>query len=253
MTTNPFFSDAIHPSWHECLQSSLQQMDATYLQHLLRSTHWLPGHEKIFNAFSLPINQVNYVLFGESPYPRQESANGYAFWDASVAELWSESGLSKKVNRATSLRNIVKMLLVAEGMLQKDNASQEAIAQLNKQALVQTNDEFFTNLIQHGFLLLNATPVLQENAPLKDAKAWHPFMANLLSCLLQQRPQTKFILLGRIANQIDSFISALNVEKLYAEHPYNLSFITNQRVIDFFQPLHLLRKERANSHANQLA
>lgn len=243
MTTHAFNLNNVHPSWRDCLQKGLSKVDSDYLQTLTHSHHWLPGPEKIFNAFSLPMDKVNYVLFGESPYPRQESANGYAFWDASVTALWSETGLSKKVNRATSMRNILKMLLIAEGALKQNQSDQESISKANKQAFVQTNDEFFTNLIDKGFLLLNATPVLQETgAPQKDARAWLPFVKELLDCLLQKRPQVKFILLGRIANTIDNLIDQ-TVEKLYAEHPYNISFISNQKVLDFFKPLHLLRRE----------
>lgn len=214
-------------------------MDANYLAQLNQSTAWLPGPEKIFNAFTLPLDKVNYVLFGESPYPRAASANGYAFWDAAVDGLWSSTGLSKQVNRATSLRNILKMLLVAEGMLDPQQTSQEAIAKLNKVNMIQSNDELFNNLLAHGFLLLNATPVLHDK-PQKDARAWLPFMRELLQCLLEQRPQVKFILLGKIAGTIDELIPEHRQFNLYAEHPYNLSFITNQNVLDFFRPLRLL-------------
>lgn len=242
MTIYPFDLNPVHPSWQECLQKGIHQIDTNYLHQLSLSMDWLPGPGKVFNAFSLPMHKVNYVLFGESPYPRKESANGFAFWDAAVHELWSETGLNKKVNRATSLRNILKMLLIAEGVIDKNNSSQEIIARLNKQSFVQTNDALFANFIQQGFLLLNATPVLQVNgSPLKDARAFQPFMRELLDCLLQHRPQVKLILLGRIANTIDSLIPNINVDKLYAEHPYNISFITNQTVIDFFKPLHLLK------------
>src|SRR5580658_270255 len=150
-------------SWLACLQRGLDKMDPVYLKKLADSSTWLPGPDKIFNAFSLPIEKTNYVLFGESPYPRRESANGYAFWDASVKELWSATGLNKKVNRATSLRNILKMLLIAEGVMNKNNTGQEEIAKVNKDSLVQTNDELFANFLQHGFLLLNATPILQSD------------------------------------------------------------------------------------------
>jgi uracil-DNA glycosylase len=217
---HPFNFNVVDQSWHDCLQRGLSKMDPAYLEKLTHSTHWLPGPEKIFNAFSLPLHEVNYVLFGESPYPRRESANGYAFWDASVKELWSETGLSKKVNRATSLRNIMKMLLIAEGLIHESNSGQEEIAKANKKLCVQTNDAFFTNLINHGFLLLNATLVLHANSPQQDARFWQPFIKELLDCLLQKRPQVKFLLLGRIANTIDSLITDPNLEKLYAEHPY---------------------------------
>lgn len=241
MATHPFDLSTTDASWQECLQRGLSKLDPAYLKELSRSDDWLPGPEKIFNAFSMPLNKVNYVLFGESPYPRRESANGFAFWDAAVNELWSDTGLSKKVNRATSLRNILKMLLIAEGAISKNNSSQEAIAQLDKQSFVQSSDALFSNLIQHGFLLLNATPILSNEAPQKDARAFYPFTQEILDCLLQHRPQVKFILLGRIAITIDKMLPSSSVEKLYAEHPYNLSFITNQKVIDFFKPLHLLR------------
>ncbi len=240
--TMPLNLNVADPSWLECLQKGLKKIDPDYLQQLSSTNNWLPGPDKIFNAFSLPLEKVNYVLFGESPYPRSESANGYAFWDASVHELWSPTGLNKKVNRATSLRNILKMLLIAEGLISKNNSGQDEIAKVNKDALVQTNTEFFNNLLRHGFLLLNATPVLQSGAPHKDARAWYPFTKELLDCLLLKRPHVKFILFGRIAGMIDNLISHPHLEKIYAEHPYNISFITNDKVIAFFRPLHLLRR-----------
>jgi uracil-DNA glycosylase len=190
------------------------------------------------------------VLFGESPYPRAHSANGYAFWDAAVTALWSSQGLSKPVNRATSLRNIIKMLLVAEGLLASHDTSQAAIAAVDKQELVKHNEELFHNMINHGFLLLNASPVLSEQAPQHDARAWAPFMKEILHYLLQQRPHTTFILLGRIATTIDAILPSQPVNKLQAEHPYNLSFIKNQKVIEFFQPFHLLRPSSQAGTAN---
>lgn len=242
MTMYPFNMHVVDDTWKDCVQKGLSCMDPQYLDQLKHTREWLPGPDRIFNAFSIPLTKVNYVLFGESPYPRSESANGYAFWDASVNELWSSTGLSKKVNRATSLRNILKMLLIAEGQLKKSHAGQDAIARVDKHCFVQTNNELFSNLIGHGFLLLNASPVLQSGPPQKDARAWYPFMREILDCLLQKRPHVTFILLGRIANTIDQLITHNQPDKkLYAEHPYNLSFITNPKVLDFFRPLHLLK------------
>ncbi|MHB1221743.1 MAG: uracil-DNA glycosylase family protein [Gammaproteobacteria bacterium] len=241
MTMHPFNLDTVHPSWKPCLKKGLAAMDPSYLDHLTHTLNWLPGPEKIFSAFSLPLDQVNYVLFGESPYPRAKSANGYAFWDAAVKELWSPTGLSKPVNRATSMRNILKMLLIAEGLLPPNNTSQEAIANIDKTHLIQTNDAFFNNMLNHGFLLLNATLVLQETgAPQKDARAWYPFIKEVTTTILTERPKVELILLGRIANTIDALLPPIRVKKLYAEHPYNLSFIHHPQVIDFFKPLHLL-------------
>lgn len=241
-TTYGFNFDAVHPSWHNAISEGLNAMDAIYLQKLATNNDWLPGPKNIFNAFSLPISKINYLLFGESPYPRRESANGYAFWDAAVKELWTETGLSKRVNRATSLRNIMKMLLVADKALTKDITDQETIAKVNKQHYVQTNTELFENFIRHGFLLLNASLVLQNGSPVKDAKAWYPFMRHIMKHLLNKNPKIELILFGRIANSVDKLISSNQVKRLYAEHPYNHTFIKNQAVLDFFRPLRLLNK-----------
>lgn len=247
MNTHQLFNlDAAHPSWHACLKEGLAKIDPAYLENLYQNTNWLPGHQKIFNAFSLPVDKTNYVLFGESPYPRSASANGYAFWDAAVTQLWSETGLSKTVNRATSLRNIIKMLLIAEGKLQLEHTSQSDIAQVDKQHLIKTNQELFQNLLQHGFLLLNATPVLQPDQVKKDARAWEPFTDHVLQFLFEKHPTAQLILLGNIANTIDKLVGKYNIQRLYAEHPYNISFIQNQKILQFFQPLHLLRPTQAN-------
>lgn len=236
--------NVVHPSWRAHIERALKKMDSDYLAQLSNSTHWLPGHDNIFNAFSQPLHNVHYVLFGESPYPRKESANGFAFWDAAVKELWSDNGLAKKVNRATSLRNILKMLLVADGKLQQTQTTQEAISKINKSSYVQTNDAFFQNLLDHGFLLLNATPVLQlDLPPQKDAKAWQPFIAEIMRTIIQERQQAKIILFGKIAHTIDPLLPQREIETLHAEHPYNLSFISNTKVIHFFQGLHLLDKK----------
>lgn len=240
MTINPFVTTNIDASWHAPIENSLACMDQAYLKHLATANDWLPGPMNIFNAFSIPINDVRFVLFGESPYPRQASANGYAFWDNAVNELWSQQGLTKAVNRATSLRNFIKMLLLAEGDLSPSNTSQEAITSLDKSKYVQTNQALFGNLLRHGFLLLNASPVLSQRPPKKDAAAWKPFNRSILHCLHKKNPDVCLVLLGRIAIEIEQLISDLPIHKLIAEHPYNLSFISNPKVIHFFKPLRLL-------------
>lgn len=229
-----------HPSWQPCLKAALNKMDPHYLETLLLDADWLPGCNRIFSAFSLPVEQTNYILFGESPYPRAASANGYAFWDAAVHHIWSDTGLSKPVNRATSLRNIIKMLLIAEETLTANNTTQTEIARLDKSHFVQTNDQLFQNFIHHGFLLLNATPVLRPAKVRQDAAAWQPFIRHVLDFLFEKHPDVQLILFGNIANLIDKLVHGHPVKKLYAEHPYNISFITNQKVIDFFKPMHLL-------------
>jgi uracil-DNA glycosylase len=130
----------------------------------LAQDQYLPTEQRLFAAFALPLNKVKYVLVGEGPYPRAESATGVCFMDGAVGSLWSEEvggGLSKPVNKATSLRNFMKMLLVADGQL-LENTAGEAMAAVSAQARSGAGSHILTladmqrKLTEQGFLLLNA-------------------------------------------------------------------------------------------------
>ena len=186
-------------------------------------------------------------MIGESPYPRSESANGIAFFDAAVGELWSAQGLSKPVNRATSLRNIIKTALLAEGHLDKDDegkVTQAAIAAIDKHRLVQSLDEFFANLQQAGLLMLNATPVLHpERKPIQEARYWQAFLEQLLASISEHATeQITLLLWGKIAQQVEAMPASRPYRKLICEHPYNLSFIDNPQMQDLFASLSPLQQ-----------
>ncbi len=240
--TMTLYEKPVDPSWQPLLQQAWEHIDPHYKETLCKKTDWLPGPTHLFNAFSLPLPKVRYILFGESPYPRPLSANGYAFWDGKVTSLWSEKGLSKTVNRATSLRNIMKMLLVADNLLSPDNTTQEAIAAINKNHLVQTATDLFSHFLEAGFLLLNTTPVLSERPVRQEARYWYPFVSQLLTSLSEQASHIELILFGKVAETINTIAASHTFKCLYAEHPYNLSFINNPQVLDFFRPLHLLQR-----------
>lgn len=233
----------VHPEWDKILTDAITKLSPQYVDYLQTSDLWLPGIQSLFAAFSHPLSSTRYILLGESPYPRAESANGYAFWDNSVGSLWSETGLSKPVNRATSLRNLIKMLLVARGDLVHD-LSQNAIARLDKSKLIQTASELFSQLMSHGFLLLNASLVYSEGQVNEHARQWRLFILALLEGLAIQKPSLQLVLLGRIADMIPKTTLPIG---LRAEHPYNLSFITNPNVVQFFKPMDLLHHERTNN------
>ncbi|MBX9704823.1 MAG: uracil-DNA glycosylase, partial [Gammaproteobacteria bacterium] len=145
-----FITSHIHPSWTKIVAKALACMDQNYLQHLSDNPDWLPGASNILNAFSLPLDKTRYILFGESPYPRAQSANGYAFWDAAVTEIWSTQGFSKPVNRATSLRNFIKMLLVADNALSLNDTSQPAISKIDKSIYISKLDDLFNHIQESG-------------------------------------------------------------------------------------------------------
>ena len=254
---SPFWSRQLqlaHPSWQPHLKNGLDAVHAanpSYLANLERA-HFLPTQDRIFAAFSQAIDDVRYVLIGEGPYPREESATGICFMDGGVDVLWSEDGLAKKLNRATSLRNFMKMLLVAEGLLDEALTTKEAVAKARhlgmqqQPPLIERLAQLQENLFRQGFLLLNASLVFRADVPpAQDAKAWLPFLCVILSALTAKNENRKceveLVLWGKIAEQVRAMQESHLFSLIIAEHPYNLSFVTNKLMQAFFKPMQLLR------------
>ena len=230
----------VSPDWLPFIHKAVETMDKGYIQTLSSTDNWLPGTAHLFSAFSLPLAKTQFILLGESPYPRKASANGYAFWDAAVKDIWSLTGLSKTVNRATSLRNFIKMLLLTHDYLEANTLSQAAIADISKTRLIKTAQDLFENMQKKGILLLNASLVLSEQPIKYDAQHWFSFLLSLIRQLDQAGHPVHFILLGKIAEKILPFIPAHWPQPFIAAHPYNLSFIHDVAVQDFFKPFNLI-------------
>ncbi len=239
-------ASAVHAQWRSPLTQALQTMDADYLRTLLDDPDWLPGANRLLRAFQRDRKNCRYILFGESPYPRAASANGIAFYDAAVSDLWSDKGLSKAVNRATSLRNIMKTALLAEGLITPDaqgKISQHVIAALDKTRLIENIGQLFDALQARGFLLFNATPVLHaQRKPVQEARFWRPFMAALLAHIAADPTPPTLVLWGKVAEQIRALPKASAFTQLRSEHPYNISFIHNKTMQQLFAELQLLQK-----------
>ncbi|MDK6080424.1 uracil-DNA glycosylase [Massilia varians] len=240
--------DRVDASWRPILEAGLQAVTAADPGYLpaLAVDDYLPTEGRIFAAFAQPLDKVRYVLVGEGPYPRAESATGVCFMDGAVGELWSETGLSKPVNRATSLRNFMKMLLVANGQLDAGDTGGSAMAPVAQAARtngsIQTLAQLQDNLIEQGFLLLNAALVFRKHvAPAIDARAWQPFLQTVLAALASQPKPPTLVLWGKIAEQLKKLPEAARLPQIHAEHPYNLSFIQHQGMQALFGPMELLR------------
>jgi uracil-DNA glycosylase len=238
-------------SWHPHLLAGLEAMMAATPDYLpaLAGDDYLPTDGRLFAAFAQPLGAVRYVLVGEGPYPRAESATGVCFMDGAVGALWSDTGLSKPVNRATSLRNFMKMLLVADGRLDADDTGGAALAPvvtaLREEGAIGTLAELQDNLLGHGFLLLNAALVFRKHVPpVQEARAWVPLLRAVFAALADrgegaERPT--LVLWGKIAEQLQKVPETEGFPQIRAEHPYNLSFIRHAGMRALFGPMKLLR------------
>jgi uracil-DNA glycosylase len=246
-----------HSSWRPILEQGLRAIaaaDPAYLPALVEADY-LPNDNRLFAAFSLPIDAVRTVLVGEGPYPRAASATGVCFMDGAVDALWSDKGLSTKVNRATSLRNFIKMLLVCEGFLTPDACTGEPVADASRKArspgsnMIQTLPEMQESLQAQGFLLLNATLVYRaEIPPAKEGRAWRGFLEVVLEALAARAGALPTLVLwGKVAELVAGLDDIERFPRVVAEHPYNLSFIANPAMHAFFRPLHLLLRPAAGA------
>lgn len=235
-----FLDSRVDPSWQSLLTNALLELDSSYLEFILEDSSYIPNANNLFNAFkTLPKERVKYILFGQDPYPREQSATGYAFIDGAVKDIFAPNGLSKEVNRATSLRNFIKMALVADGRLKEDNTSQDNIAKLPKENLISTIHELQKNFEKNGVLLLNSALLFTDKKSSKThIKAWQPFIEYLLK---ECNKDITLILFGNHAKEI---LKKFNPKLPYIAlpHPYNISFINQQEAHQLFAPMELLKK-----------
>lgn len=232
----------VHNSWQKTIRSAYAELSDSYRAYLEEDKGYFPAKTHYLNAFTtLPREKVRYILFGQDPYPRKESAIGYAFIDGKVKDIFSDTGLSKEVNRATSLRNFVKMVLVARGDLTLGNTSQEAIAQVDKTVLIRTVQELKDNFEQNGVLLLNTALIFSSKTESKaHIKAWRPFVERLLAEIREVNPT--LILFGIHAKALKKLKGIEDFHTIELEHPYNHTFISNPEALKLFAPMDLLAK-----------
>ncbi|MEA2048396.1 MAG: uracil-DNA glycosylase [Campylobacterota bacterium] len=230
------------PSWEPILKRAYAALDADYRAFLENDNSYFPSRENYFNAFkTLPKERVQYILFGQDPYPREESAGGYAFIDKKVQNLFSDSGLSKEVNKATSLRNFVKMALVQRGNLSSDDVSQMAISKVDKQNLISEIDALRENFEKNGVLLLNTALIFTDKkSSAKHIRLWRPFMQTVLDAMEADAP--KLILFGTHAKAMKRQLNLEKFETIELEHPYNHTFISNPKAHELFGSMNLLEK-----------
>ncbi len=231
----------VDPSWRSILQDALNALDKEYLNFLLEDKTFFPDIYTFLNPFkTLPLQKVKYILFGQDPYPRKESAIGYAFIDARVKEIFSKKGLSKEVNRATSLRNFIKMLLLCEGLLDSD-ISQGAIAKLDTKDLCNSIMDIKDNFEKNGVLLLNMALIFTKKKESRHhLKVWRAFVQSLL-CSIGEL-DIKLILFGSVAKDIDKLECSKMFDKFFFVHPYNVSFIRDKEVHRLFKSMNLIKK-----------
>ncbi len=231
----------VDKNWAKPLKGCINELDKEYLKNLLNDKYF-PTVTNLFNPFkTLKKEMVKYVLFGQEPFPREESASGYAFIDSKVEEIFIDDNLSltREINKATSLRNFIKMLLVSMGIVSPDKTNKKDLENKKRKNLINSINELRENFEANGVLLLNASLVYENKKNRKEHLInWKPFF----ECLIKNIDgDIKFILLGKNAHEIAELIKTNN--NIYKfEHPYKSTFIKNTKIHEAFAPMKLLTK-----------
>jgi len=234
----------IHSSWQEIIHRCYDKLDIKYRDFLEKDIGYFPNYDNFLNAFkTLPLEKTRYILFGQDPYPREKSAIGYAFIDGMVEDIFCKDGLSKRVNRATSLRNFIKMLLVASGDLDKDKTGKEDIAHLDTSDFINNIMQLKDNFEKNGVLLLNTSLIFTDKKSTSlHVKEFMPFIDELFKSL--SKHDIELILFGNIAKEMmeKKFSNMSNFKVFKTMHPYNVGFIKDSSTIEFFKPMNLLNQ-----------
>ena len=216
----------VDPSWRDFLSERLQDLDEAFAEELEASPGWLPGADRCLAAFSVPRCDVRVVWLGESPYPRQHSATGLSFQDAAVGEMFREDGrLAVGINRATSLRNVLKAWFVATDRLAIGQTSSNDVRRMDRRGLVGQLDEVFQRGRQNGWLWLNAGLSLRPaRAKAGQIRKWEGLVNAVLADVSGRGACVA--LMGRFAER---FEPACN-HPLVSDHPCREGFIADPHV-----------------------
>jgi len=231
----------VHESWQEGIDLALGALAPEYRRFLDTDTNYFP-HNFLAPFCTLPREKTKAILFGQDPYPRLQSATGYAFIDGMVKEIFSKSGFSKSVNRATSLRNFLKMQLINEGYLSNEDTSQSAIAAMDKSGLIDSIEALRANFESEGILLINTSPIFTcKSKSAYHVKQFAPFMRVFLGYYANLN--LELILFGKMADSIVGLLPKThNFSLIRTPHPYNVGFIHHKDARAYFGDKSLVKK-----------
>eukprot|EP00698_Gefionella_okellyi_P005925 TRINITY_DN15356_c0_g1_i1.p1 TRINITY_DN15356_c0_g1~~TRINITY_DN15356_c0_g1_i1.p1 ORF type:complete len:316 (+),score=64.77 TRINITY_DN15356_c0_g1_i1:63-950(+) len=191
-----------------------------------------PKREWTFRALNaLPPQQWKVVIFGQDPYPREESAIGISFCDGAIKK-W-ENPLSP------SFRNIIKNLFIFKKLMTASDKIDKFRAVCKSSGIPQP-PEWFMGTRAQGVLWLNTSLTFSstDKADLdRHTKFWRPIMHCMIEALLRAKSVTAdglvFVLWGGNAKALKKVVLELNkrfdvpVEFVEANHPAVETFHAN--------------------------
>ena len=175
--------------WYPILKPVIEaQPDAADFIGPARDAKIVPVRELTFQALKpTPPHGWKVVVFGQTPYPRVESATGIAMFD-NTFDKWE----SPRFSQVVSMRTIMKCACHCEYGDVPDTVN-EVRSILKKKKIVQP-PEWFMAMLAQGVLLLNAGLTChsggqgkQDVASSRHIKFWRPVVEAIVRAILQAK------------------------------------------------------------------
>ena len=215
--------------WRNDVAEWLDAVDVRFLASL-EGDDWRPGPDLCLAAFTGDVCP-RVVWLGKSPYAKAERATGLSSHDGTTDTLFHGCALDARINKATSLRNMLKAWLRADGRLREGETNAEHVQAMCKEGLVEHVGALFEHGIEEGWLWLNAG--LSIGGRLEESAhwcGWWPFVTRAVASA--SASHAVVVLLGAWAK---TYRSDVLEEELVVEavHPRNESFVEHAGIRDF--------------------
>ncbi|KAK2962347.1 putative TKL protein kinase [Blattamonas nauphoetae] len=196
----------------------------------------IPSLPNTFRALHLTNPEdCRVVIFGQDPYPREDSAMGVSFCDGRFRS-WAEPS-------SPSVRNLFKSVLINANHLRTDSKVPELRQKMKEIEMINPYDWFFETGSQ-GVLWLNTVLTLSEEESLEvRERFWAPVIDSIFTAIIKSKqdlPENDtrrgvvFVLWGGTAKKLKSRIekakkglnSTVPIYFVSAPHPSVESFHT---------------------------
>ena len=166
-----------------------------------------PDKFLIFKAFkSCPKENVKVIIIGQDPYPQKGYATGLAF-----------ANPRDTVNISPSLS------LIKDRIFKDFRGYNEGMVDLPMgDPYPPYFDITLESWAKQGVLLLNSSLTVEENKPGSHSNLWYPFMKEFISRFSLENPGTIYVLFGKEAKILKSFINKNNTILEYNHPTYYL-------------------------------
>jgi uracil DNA glycosylase len=178
----------------------------------------IPKRENTFRALNEINGEIKVVIFGQDPYPREESANGIAFFDNAIKN-WDDK-------LSPSFRNLIKNVLICESMLKTTSKIVELRNVLKKNKIISP-PEWFKHTQEQGVCWLNIALTFESKDTLnKHTTFWKNIIKEIiLEIIKNSKNGLVFVLWGGHAKKLKSFIPKdKKIKFVEANHPSVESF-----------------------------